>query len=236
MAKNCCCRCDAVDCTAAWCVTVYAWVRAALKRYDYSSMSRHGPQWRRKKNCQLWTWNFSFGFSLLDPDGMDCIDHHHHSRAHHWLGTHEQGVLQAQLHTILTIVIAVPCLCWSQMGWCVVMEVRCGQGHLVMVWWPTPLVQAGVLRYLSMALHQPHCLCDSHWVGCSHCCCHHLQAQINILSLQLHWHSTHQMLQWQIDRQQWMIDQSSLLCRGPQQTCIVMAIKFYLPRPLIYYV
>ncbi len=235
MARNCCCRCDAVDCTAAWCVTMYAWVRAASKRYDYSSMSRHGPQWRRKKNYRLWTWNFSFSFSLLHPDGMARIDHHHH-RARRWLGPHEQGALRAQvLHMIPTVVIAVPCLCWSQMGWCVMMEARRGRGHLVMVWWPL-LCELECSGISVMALCQPHCYCDSalRWMQPllpppPPSSDRHLESSIAL--------TQHPSNASMTNRLSTMNDRSIIVVvQCQQQTCIVTAIKFYLPRPLIYYV
>jgi len=102
--------------------------KVASIRYNYWSMPRHRPQWRRKK-WRVWTWNFSLGFYSFGPDAMDCIDHYH-PWARRRLDNHQQVVLRAQCFTwILTIVITVPCCCGA--GWDgVVVEAICRWGRL----------------------------------------------------------------------------------------------------------
>jgi len=141
---------------------------------------------RRKKNCCLWTWIFSLAFStcLVQTQWIasiiiiieQCCSH---CRALTNKEHCKHSISHSSAHRPLSL---QSLLWWSQMQWWQGGG-KTWTGSFGLAWWPIPLAQVGVPRHLSHGVASPTVLALP-TVGGSHCCHHHLQAQIDILTLQ----------------------------------------------------
>ncbi len=194
MARNCC-GCDRVDSAAAWCMTVYTTVRTALIRYCYSPTSQHWLQEEAKElpplDLELFFWYLLVWFrwsglhwSSLSSNNFAVIVGHSHSRTRsamstvlNTIPTTDNGHHSPHCSRANTMVSW-----WRQDADGVVWKVA---------WWPTPLAHIGEPVHLSRGVALPHWSYNRHCIGGSRCCRHHVQAQIDIVSVrQCIWHSS----------------------------------------------
>jgi len=121
-------------------------------------------------------------------------------------------------------------------------ETRRRSGHSdrvawVVAGWPKPLAQVGVLGHLHCGVAPAHCSHITHWVGGSRCCCHHLQAQIDILTLSIFTAAIKCLRDISINNRQSMTTSLKYVIVVVQMstTQLLTAIKCYLPGALIHY-